>query len=169
MINQAISILTGLIMSVSMTGCSYNSMKNDNEEKNVSQIQDVSIDDENILEGETLENIQITVNNINFTVTMENTQAAQDFISMLPITLEMKELNGNEKYCYISNSFPTATFKPNQIQEGDLMLYGSNCIVLFYDDFSTSYEYTALGKIDNPEGLKEAVGTGSVEINFKKE
>ena len=49
------------------------------------------------------------------------------------------------------------------------MLYGSNCIVLFYDDFSTSYEYTALGKIDNPEGLKEAVGTGNVEINFKKE
>ena len=44
------------------------------------------------------------------------------------------------------------------------MLYGSDCLVLFYDSFSTSYSYTKIGYLDNPEGLKNIVGNGTVNV-----
>ena len=44
------------------------------------------------------------------------------------------------------------------------MLYGSNCLVLFYETFASSYNYTRIGKVDNTAGLTEAVGSGNVNV-----
>lgn len=120
-------------------------------------------------EGETVEKIQLLINGKTFAVTMEHTEAAQALTDMLPMTIEMEELNGNEKYHYLSQVLPTDSYVPEQIQIGDLMLYGSDCLVLFYERFSTSYGYTALGKVDDPEGLQEAVGTENVEVTLQAE
>ncbi len=48
------------------------------------------------------------------------------------------------------------------------MLYGSDCLVLFYETFNTSYSYTRIGKIDNPSSLKDSVGSGNIKIYFSK-
>ena len=53
------------------------------------------------------------------------------------------------------------------INAGDLMLYGSNCLVIFYESFSTSYSYTKIGHIDNPEGLAETLGSGNIKVTFE--
>ena len=37
------------------------------------------------------------------------------------------------------------------------MLYGSDCIVIFYKTFKTSYSYTKIGRITNPKKLKSAI------------
>ena len=47
------------------------------------------------------------------------------------------------------------------------MLYGDSCLVLFYENFSTSYSYTPLGQIDEPNSLADAVGNGNIEITFR--
>lgn len=54
------------------------------------------------------------------------------------------------------------------IKAGDLMLYGGNCLVLFYDFFSTTYRYTKIESMVDTKGLLSALGPGSVKISFKR-
>lgn len=111
--------------------------------------------------------IKITVNNQTFTATLLDNNSAKAFKEMLPLTIKMTELNGNEKYCDLKKSLPTNPTNPETITNGDLMLYGSETFVLFYDTFATSYRYTKLGQIDNATGLKSALGSGSVTVTVE--
>jgi hypothetical protein len=110
--------------------------------------------------------IKITVNSQTFTATLLDTDSAKAFKELLPMTIKMTELNGNEKYYDLSKSLPTNSANPGSIKIGDLMLYGSKTLVLFYKSFSTPYSYTKLGSIDDPTGLEEALGTGNVSVTL---
>ena len=72
----------------------------------------------------------------------------------------------DKSYDKIYRGTSVSSERPGTIREGDLMLWGSSCIVLFYGTFQSSYSYTRLGRIENPEGLAEAVGSGSVQVSF---
>lgn len=85
------------------------------------------------------------------------------------MTIHMTELNGNEKYYYLPNSIPTNSSNPGTIKNGDLMLYGSKTLVVFYKTFSTAYNYTKLGAIDDVTGLALALGSGNVTVTFEVE
>ena len=111
--------------------------------------------------------MKIIVGNKEFTATLYDTAAAQAFAKLLPLTLNMSELHGNEKYNYMSTTLPTKTERVGNINAGDIMLYGNDCIVLFYKSFATSYSYTKIGKIDDVTGLQQAVGSGSVTVTFQ--
>lgn len=113
-------------------------------------------------------NITLTIHGTSFAVTLEDNEAARAFAARLPLTLDMSELNGNEKYFYLDGSLPTASYRPGTIQTGDLMLYGSSCVVLFYQTFTSGYSYTRLGRVTNPEGLAAALGSGDVRVSFTK-
>lgn len=108
----------------------------------------------------------IKIGSQTFTVTLYDNPSVQAFMERLPLNLDMRELNGNEKYCYLPDDLPTDSISVGNIQEGDFMLYGDNCLVLFYKSFSTRYSYTPLGHIDDPEGFADAVGTGNVTVEF---
>lgn len=114
-------------------------------------------------------NISIEVGGKTFSAELYDNEAAQAFAKMLPLTLDMSELNGNEKYCYLDSSLPAAPNIPDGIKEGDVMLYGSECVVLFYKSFSTSYSYTPLGKVKDVQGLAQALGTGGITVTFRKQ
>lgn len=113
-------------------------------------------------------NITLTIHGTSFAVTLEDNEAARAFAARLPLTLDMSELNGNEKFFYLDGSLPTASYRPGTIQTGDLMLYGSSCVVLFYQTFASGYSYTRLGRVTNPEGLAAALGSGDVRVSFTK-
>lgn len=111
--------------------------------------------------------INITVGGKIFVAEIEDTETGRAFVSRLPMTLSMSELNGNEKYYYLDESLPTASQYYGTINAGDLMLYGNSCIVLFYGQ-AGGYSYTRLGKLKTTEGLLSAVGNGSVSVTFSK-
>ena len=106
--------------------------------------------------------INIIIGSKAFTATLADSETGEAFAALLPLTVTMNELNGNEKYHYLSSSLPTAAYQPGTIHAGDLMLYGNNCVVLFYETFNTSYSYTRLGS------LASALGSGNVSVRFEK-
>ncbi len=113
-----------------------------------------------------MSNLSIQVGNINFKAILYDNVSTQALIEKLPLTLDMGELNGNEKFYFFSENLPTDSEKVGNVETGDLMLYGSDCLVLFYENFSTSYSYTRLGYIEDVTGLADALGNGSVEVTF---
>lgn len=113
--------------------------------------------------------VTLTVGEQTFSAVLLENETAREFADLLPMTLDMSELNGNEKYFYLDGHLSTHVEQPGQINAGDLMLYGDNCLVLFYETFSSSYSYTRLGHMDDPSGLAEALGTGSITVSFALE
>lgn len=113
--------------------------------------------------------IKITVNSHTFTATLADNKSAQAFKEMLPLTLKMADHLNNEKHTDLSKGLLTNSYNPRTIQNGDLMLFGSRTLVLFYKTFSTSYSYTRLGKVDDATGLASALGSGNVTVTFEIE
>jgi hypothetical protein len=113
--------------------------------------------------------IKIKVNLQTFTATLLDNKSVKAFKEMLPLTMQMTELNGNEKYFDLPNSLPTNLYNPQMIKNGELMLYGSKTLVLFYKIFSTPYSYTNLGSLEDVTGLTTALGSGNVTVTFELE
>lgn len=111
--------------------------------------------------------IQIVTNGKTFSAKLYKNETTEALMKKLPMTIDMSELNGNEKYYYFSGSLPTDAKKPSKINAGDIMLYGDDCLVLFYKSFSTSYSYTSLGYVEEVDGLAKALGSGSVKVTFQ--
>lgn len=146
----------------------------------ISQVSDFTVfEKNNFVSGENVINrsdnrietnqMKITIGSNTFTATLLDNETVTAFKEMLPITLDMNELNGNEKYTRLSSKLPPNAENPGTIHAGDLMLWGSNTFVLFYETLSTSYSYTRIGRIENSSGLAEAVGAGSVAVTFELE
>ncbi|SNC61349.1 Cyclophilin-like [Hymenobacter gelipurpurascens] len=111
--------------------------------------------------------LRLRVGSETFTATLLDNPTVAAFVAQLPLTVSMVELNGNEKYYDLPHALPTDAANPGTIQAGDLLLYGSNTLVLFYETFSTSYRYTRMGRVDNPAGLAAALGRGNVSVTFE--
>jgi len=119
----------------------------------------------NVLNTDSMK-LKITIGTNTYTATLFNNATVTVFKTRLPMTVNMRDLNSNEKYFDLPNNLPANASNPGAIQTGDLMLYGSNTLVLFYKSFSTSYNYTQMGRIDDASGLIAALGSGNVTVSF---
>ena len=113
------------------------------EEKNITRESDENMNLE----------LKVIINNKTYIAKLEDNETVKEFISILPKEFNMNELNGNEKYVYLDKSLPTNSSVPNRIEKGDIMLFGNNCLVIFYKSFETTYSYTKIGHIENLEDL----------------
>lgn len=114
------------------------------------------------------EDLEVIVSGRTFRGKFADTLAAQAFYALLPLKIRMSELNHNEKYAELNTVLPA---RPQNmtggIRTGDVMLYGNNCLVLFYTDFQTSYTYTPLAHLENVDTLAKVLGNGSAEVVFR--
>ncbi|MFI8416264.1 cyclophilin-like fold protein [Serratia sp. NPDC078593] len=110
--------------------------------------------------------IKMNINGQQFVVNLSDNPAAKAFMNILPLQLGMEELNGNEKFADLPHALPSSSVRPGFIQAGDLMLYGKQTLVLFYTSFESSYRYTPIGKVVNPERLSAVIGTNKASVVF---
>ncbi len=104
-----------------------------------------------------------------FAITLADNATARAFAALLPLTLDMAELNGNEKHASLPKALPTSASRPGTIRNGDLMLYGTETLVVFYSTFDSSYAYTRVGRVDDPAALAQALGARGVQVTFSKD
>lgn len=128
-------------------------------------------EDDSILENDNKSNInevissmKIIIDENEYILNLENNETAISFVNMLPQEFNMSELNGNEKYVYLNDDLPTNSYNPKHINAGDVMLFGSNCLVIFYKSFDTVYSYTKIGHIDNLPDL----GNNDILVRFQQ-
>ncbi|MEK3685044.1 cyclophilin-like fold protein [Paenibacillus sp. FSL R10-2736] len=112
--------------------------------------------------------MNITVGNRTFKAKMYDNETTQALIAQMPMTVNMSELNGQEKYYHFPSGLPVeSTEAPATIHAGEIMVWSSNSLVLFYNTFSNSYGgYTKLGYIEDISGLTAALGMGAVQVTF---
>ena len=106
----------------------------------------------------------IKVGGKEFKASLVDNPTTSAFKAMLPLTIDMRDLNSNEKFFDFTSNLPVNASNPGTINSGDIMLWGSNTLVLFYKTFSTTYSYTRIGRIENPNGLSAALGTGNARV-----
>ena len=107
----------------------------------------------------------ITINNKEYEIILEDNPTTNKLMELLPIDIKMSDLNENEKYVYLNDTFPTDEKPVKDINKGDVMLYGDNCLVIFYKSFKTSYSYTRIGHIKDLEDLTN----DSIIVKLRKE
>lgn len=103
-----------------------------------------------------------------FSVSILESPSSKALLNLLPLELNMTDLNANEKYFYLDAHLPASASKVQAINAGDIMLYENNCLVIFYKSFSTSYSYTKIGSISNTTNLIKALGTKNCIIKISK-
>lgn len=133
------------------------------EENNYSTINNIVINKESD-EMENNTEVKVIINNKEYKAILEDNETVSKLMELLPIEYNMNELNGNEKYAYLDGSLPTNSYRPNHIDAGDVMLYGSDCLVVFYKSFDTSYSYTKIGHIEDLPDL----GNSNITVKFEK-
>lgn len=112
--------------------------------------------------------IKVKVGNKTFNGVLYDNPTSKALIKRMPISYKMSDLNRNEKYKYLSYTLPTNEKSVKRIKAGDIMLYGDDCLVVFYKSFKTSYNYTRIGRITNVKGLKTAAGKGKVTVKISR-
>ena len=136
-------ILFLLIISISIVGCE----RNNNVTEKVSDTVKVFIDDKE------------------YKLNLYDNETVNSLVKLFPLEVTMKTLSENEVYVYLDEKFPTNSSNPKTINAGDVMLYGDNCLVIFYKTFNTSYSYTKIGHIDDLPIINE----DTVRVRIEKE
>lgn len=108
--------------------------------------------------------LKMIINDNEYFINLEDNETVKSFVKILPKEYIFNDLNNNEKYVYLDDSLPISPVNINHINAGDVMLFGDNCLVVFYESFDTNYSYTKIGHIDGLPNL----GNENISVKILK-
>lgn len=139
-----------------ISGCSKdNEITEDNMEKEPETVQEVK-------------EMKMMINDTYVEVAWEENASVEALKEMCKngnVTVEMSMYGGFEQVGYLGQSLPTND-RQTTTGSGDIVLYSSDNIVVFYG--SNSWSYTRLGHITdkNESEMKELLGNGDVTLTL---
>ncbi|MBO0459710.1 hypothetical protein JZO77_23525 [Enterococcus hulanensis] len=108
--------------------------------------------------------IRLRINGDEFQIKLEQNQTAEKLRMILPKKFRMQDLHQNEKYYNLTQSLPTNATRVGKIEAGDVMLYGDDTLVIFYQSFETNFSYTRIGRIVETQNLAERFGVDDIAV-----
>ncbi|WP_256942432.1 cyclophilin-like fold protein [Bacillus sp. OV166] len=158
---KAITMFLSLLAVMLLTSCTNiqrnpatnESEVHSNETSSMSKSSPVSekTNHEKQKEGVKEMKIKLTVGQDEYTATMNNSKAAKDFISLLPMTLTLKDYAGMEKISDLPKRLST-TGSPDGTagSNGDITYYAPwGNLAIFYKDSNYANGLIKLGKIES--------------------
>jgi len=115
--------------------------------------------------------IRLTVDGRAVTATLVDNPTVRDFVSLLPLTLTLKDYAGTEKIAYLSRKL-TEEGAPAGIDPsvGDLTYYAPwGNLALFYRDFGYARGLIELGHIDDGAEVFNVSGPIQVKIELLRD
>jgi len=111
--------------------------------------------------------IRLTVGDKVLTATLIDSQTTRDFISLLPLTLTLKDYAGTEKISDLPKRLSTeGAPSGSDPSVGDVTYYAPwGNLAIFYRDFGYASGLVILGKIDS--GLEAFKVAGPVKVTFE--
>ncbi len=119
-------------------------------------------------EGSVEMNLKLTINGEDIAVTWENNDSVKALFALAgdgPLTVPMSMYGGFEQVGDIGQRLPSSDVQTTT-SPGDIVLYSSDSIVVFYG--SNSWAYTRLGRITGKTAgeLSELLGGGDVTLTL---
>ncbi|MBR0474584.1 MAG: hypothetical protein IJJ19_06240 [Erysipelotrichaceae bacterium] len=141
-----------------MAGCSKDTEINDNPTETESESESV----------QEVKEMKMMINDTYVEVSWEDNKSVEALKEMCKngnVTVEMSMYGGFEQVGYLGKSLPSND-RQTTTASGDIVLYSSDNIVVFYG--SNSWSYTRLGHITdkNESEMKELLGNGDVTLTL---
>ena len=99
--------------------------------------------------------------------TLADNKTAQDFVSLLPLTLTLEDYAGTEKISYLPQKLSTNDAPPGSDPAIGYITYYApwGNLAIFYRDYGYASGLVILGKIDN--GTESLSVPGSVRVTIE--
>lgn len=155
------STLPIICLLVLLSACGNRTENKENE-----SIEQDSIEQDNSRkkgQDKTIDEITIEVEGHQFQTIVYANETTQALMERLPMTMSMEDLHGNEKFHDLAEELPTEPEAVHRIKRGDIMLFGSDCLVLFYKDFDTTYSYTRIGYVKEADTFANVLKNSGAE------
>ena len=115
--------------------------------------------------------IKLTFNNNEIYAVITNSNAGNDFLSLLPMNLKIEDFNNTEKISYLSKKLNTQN-EPDGItpKAGDITYYAPwGNLAIFYKNFRYSNNLIYLGKFENASDISKLSNMkGDFDIRIEK-
>ena len=117
--------------------------------------------------------IKLTVGNHAITATLVDSETARDFVSLLPLTLNMDDLFGREKFGRLPRAISDGGKRTRTYQVGDVVYWspGPDVAIYYRHDGSSipSPGIIVMGKIDSRAEALNEPGSANVTIELVKQ
>lgn len=116
-------------------------------------------------EKQTAMKISVKVNGKTTVFELNNSTAAKDLYTQLPLTIKVEDYSDNEKIFYPPEKLKTTDTPKADARAGTLAYYGPwGDVVMFYKDFGSAAGLYELGHaISGSENISEMTGTIHIE------
>lgn len=109
-----------------------------------------------------LPNIKVSVGGKYYTAFTTVSYAAQNFISNIPISIDMTDEDSNKKMGCTYFKFNGDALRAKKVIKGDILVYGDSCVIIATGDFKGGSKYKKIAHIYDLENIP----TGNQTISF---